>query len=56
VGEQNARRYGAILLTGAHGAAGLELSGLLRTDKWDTTAEELIDSLLAMVAEAEHQD
>jgi AcrR family transcriptional regulator len=56
VGEQNARRDGAILLTGAHGAAGLELSGLLRTDKWDTTAEELIDSLVAMVAQAEHQD
>jgi len=50
VGERNAQRYGAILLTAAHGAAGLGLSGLLRTDKWDTTAEELIDSLVAMVA------
>ncbi len=50
VGERNAQRYGAILLTGAHGAAGLGLSGLLRTDKWDTTAEELIDSLVSMVA------
>ena len=34
VGEQNAQRYAAILLTGVHGAAGLESSGLLRTDKW----------------------
>ncbi len=50
VGERNAQRYGAILLTGAHGAAGLGLSGLLHTDKWHTTAEELIDSLIAMVA------
>ena len=50
VGEQNAQRYGAILLTGAHGAAGLGLSGLLRTDKWQTTAEELIDTLIATVA------
>ena len=50
VGERNAQRYGAILLTGAHGAAGLGLSGLLSTDKWHTTAEELIDSLVAMVA------
>jgi AcrR family transcriptional regulator len=49
VGEQNAQRYGAVLLTGAHGAAGLGSSGLLRTDKWDTTAEELIDTLVAMV-------
>jgi AcrR family transcriptional regulator len=56
VGEQNAERYAAVLLTGAHGAAGLELSGLLRTDKWHTTAEELIDSLLATVAEADRRD
>jgi AcrR family transcriptional regulator len=52
-GERIAQRYSAILLTGAHGAAGLESSGLLRTDKWQTTADELIDSLLAMVDEAE---
>ena len=50
VGEQYAERYGAILLTGAHGAAGLGLSGLLHTDKWHTTAEELLDTLVAMVA------
>ena len=56
VGEQNAQRYAAILLTGAHGAAGLELSGLLSTDKWHTTAEELIDTLIAMVAEADRPD
>jgi hypothetical protein len=56
VGEQHAQRYAAILLTGAHGAAGLELSGLLRTDKWHTTADELIDALLAMVAEVDRRD
>lgn len=49
VGEQNAQRYAAILLTGAHGAAGLGLSGLLHTDKWQTTAEELVDTLVDMV-------
>lgn len=54
-GELNAERYSAILLTGAHGAAGLELSGLLSTDKWHTTAGELIDSLVAMVAEADRR-
>ena len=32
VGDTNAQRYGAILLTGAHGAAGVEMSGLLSTD------------------------
>lgn len=50
VGAQNAQRYAAILLTGAHGAAGLALSGLLHTDKWQTTAEELVDTLVDMVA------
>jgi AcrR family transcriptional regulator len=48
VGEQNAQRCSAILLTGVHGAAGLEASGLLRTDKWQTDAGELVDILLAM--------
>jgi AcrR family transcriptional regulator len=51
VGEREAARYSAILLTAAHGAAGLESSGLLRTDKWNTTAEELIDMLLTTTAE-----
>jgi AcrR family transcriptional regulator len=49
VGEQNAQRCAATLLTGAHGAAGLESSGLLRTDKWHTTAEELTDDLIAVL-------
>jgi AcrR family transcriptional regulator len=56
VGEQHAQRYAAILLTGVHGAAGLESSGLLHTDKWHTTADELVDALLAMVADAERRD
>jgi len=55
VGERNAERYAAILLTGVHGAAGLESSGLLRTDKWQTTAEELVDALLVTVAEADRR-
>jgi AcrR family transcriptional regulator len=56
VGEQHAQRDAAILLTGVHGAAGLESSGLLHTDKWHTTADELVDALLAMVAAAERRD
>jgi AcrR family transcriptional regulator len=50
VGETDAARYAAVLLTGVHGAAGLEASGLLSTDKWHTSAEELIDTLLATIA------
>ena len=53
VGEQNAERYAAILLTEAHGAAGLAASGLLHTEKWHTTAEELIDGILAIVIPAQ---
>lgn len=49
-GEGEASRHAAVLLTAAHGAAGLETSGLLETDKWHTTADELIDTLLAMIA------
>ena len=49
VGEQDAQRYAATLLTAAHGAAGLESSGLLTTDKWHTTAEELIENLLGTI-------
>lgn len=50
IGEEDASRHAAILLTAAHGAAGLETSGLLDTDKWHTTAGELIDALLATIA------
>ena len=55
VDEQNARRYAAVLLTGAHGAAGLVMSGLLTTDKWHTTAAELTDTLIAMVSAADRR-
>jgi len=47
VGEQNAQRCAAVLLTGAHGAADVESSGLRRTDNWNTTAEQLVDTLLS---------
>jgi AcrR family transcriptional regulator len=50
-GEHDAQRYAAILLTGAHGAAGLESSGLLGTDKWRTTADDLTDTFVALIAE-----
>lgn len=52
VGEHDAQRCSAILLTGAHGAAGLEQSGLLSNDKWHTNAEELTESLIAVIAQS----
>lgn len=54
-GNDHAERYAAILLTGAHGAVGLEMSGLLHTDKWQTTAEELTENLLALINDADHR-
>lgn len=48
-GSEDATRYAAILLTAVHGAAGLEASGLLDTDKWHTTADELIDTMIATI-------
>ena len=50
VGETGARHYGALLLTSAHGIAGIELAGHFNGDKWQTTAEELITTLVAMTA------
>lgn len=49
-GEQNARRYAALLLAGADGIANLELAGQFETDKWRTSAEEIIDTLVTMIA------
>lgn len=48
----DAWHYGALLLTSAHGIAGMELSGHLGTDRWRTTADELVDTLVRMVADA----
>ncbi|MFY1698422.1 MULTISPECIES: TetR/AcrR family transcriptional regulator [unclassified Solwaraspora] len=53
-GEHDARRYAALLLASADGIAGMELTGQLEGDKWHTTAEELIDTLVTMVAAQTH--
>ncbi|OZM74361.1 TetR family transcriptional regulator [Amycolatopsis antarctica] len=50
VGERDARHYGALLLAGAHGIAGMEVSGYLAADQWHTTADEVVDTLVRMVA------
>jgi AcrR family transcriptional regulator len=49
VGRQRARHYGALLLTTAHGATSFELSGHFVWDKWQTNAEQLIDSMIALL-------
>ena len=49
VGRRRARHYGALLLTTAHGATSFELSGHFVWDKWQTNAEQLIDSMIALL-------
>lgn len=51
-GPRRARRYGALLLTTAHGITGLDLSGHLDLDKWHTSAEELIDTIISVLPKA----
>jgi AcrR family transcriptional regulator len=48
-GPRHAQRYGALLLTTAHGITGLDLSGHLDLDKWHTTAEELVDTIISVL-------
>lgn len=48
-GPEQARRYGALLLTSAHGITGLDLSGHMDLDKWHTSAEELVDTLISVL-------
>jgi AcrR family transcriptional regulator len=48
-GPQHARRYGALILTSAHGITGLDLSGHMDLDKWHTNAEELVDTLISVL-------
>ncbi|MFE6487939.1 TetR/AcrR family transcriptional regulator [Streptomyces sp. NPDC057757] len=49
VGESDAPRYGALLMSSAHGIAGLELSGHLAKDKWQVDGEELVGMLVDAV-------
>jgi AcrR family transcriptional regulator len=51
-GPKQAPRYGALLLTSAHGITGLDLSGHMDLDKWHTNAEELVDTLISVLPRA----
>ena len=60
VGESDARRYGALLMSSAHGIAGLELSGHLAEEKWGVGWEQLvrmqIDAIRSSVENADARD
>jgi AcrR family transcriptional regulator len=49
VGEKDARRYGALVMSTANGIAGMEGSGQLSDPKWSTSADELVDLLVTLV-------
>jgi AcrR family transcriptional regulator len=51
VGEDQAHRYGALLLTSVHGIIGMESSGQLTVDKWRTDADGILTLLTAMISE-----
>ena len=46
VGEPDALRHGALLMSSAHGIAGLELSGHLAKEKWRVDGEQLVRMLV----------
>jgi AcrR family transcriptional regulator len=52
VGPEQRQRYGALLLTNAHGIASFESSGHLVWDKWHITADELIDMVVSLLPTA----
>lgn len=52
VGEADARRYGALLMSSAHGIAGLELSGHLAKEKWQVDGDELVHTLVGAIQAA----
>ncbi|WP_328457578.1 TetR/AcrR family transcriptional regulator [Amycolatopsis sp. NBC_00438] len=46
VGDADARPYGALLMSSAHGIAGLELSGHLAPEKWTVGGDQLVRMLV----------
>jgi hypothetical protein len=49
VGDADARSYGALLFSSAHGIAELEISGHLTESRW-ITVEDLFATLVAMIS------
>ncbi|WP_432828807.1 TetR/AcrR family transcriptional regulator [Dactylosporangium sp. CA-092794] len=52
VGAEDVRAQGALLMSSAHGIAGMELSGHLAKEKWSVTGNELIVRLVAALRRA----
>ncbi len=52
VGPHRAKHYGGLLLAAAHGVTDLELSGHLPVDKWQASAEDLVELLIDLLPDA----
>ncbi|MFB9690505.1 TetR/AcrR family transcriptional regulator [Amycolatopsis plumensis] len=52
VGEADALRYAALLMSSAHGIAGMELSGHLSKDTWQVSVEQLVRMLVDAIRSA----
>lgn len=50
VGEADARRYAALLMSSAHGIATLEFSGHLAVEKWQVDGDQLVHTLIQAIA------
>ncbi|WP_328354756.1 TetR/AcrR family transcriptional regulator [Streptomyces sp. NBC_00457] len=51
VDEHDLHRYGGLLLTGVSGIINAELSGHFSTGNWRTSADELVDTLVMIIAD-----
>ncbi|MEU1943375.1 hypothetical protein ABZ554_13230 [Streptomyces sp. NPDC020125] len=51
VDEHDLHRYGGLLLTGVSGIINAELSGHFTTGNWRTSADELVDTLVTLIAD-----
>lgn len=51
VGSDRAHLFGALLLTSANGIASMEASGHLAPEMWQTTPDDVISTLVALVAD-----
>ncbi|PSM40364.1 TetR family transcriptional regulator [Streptomyces dioscori] len=55
VDECDVHRYGGLLFTGVSGIIAAELSGHFETGTWRTSADELVDTLVTIIADGRLQ-
>ncbi|WP_067676485.1 TetR/AcrR family transcriptional regulator [Nocardia miyunensis] len=56
VGARRAPRFGALVLTSVHGVTTMDLSGHLAKDKWQVSPDDLVTTLIGMIAQQAKTD